>query len=109
MEFTDISEVFRLKISRELTEQQKSDLLNRLGELPGVEIVNLVGSEIRLNYYPHAVSDQDIRAAIIEVGAVENLPKKKNPIARFIDRLARDNQESFGGRRMDCCDLPGKD
>lgn len=26
-------------------------------------------------------------------------------IKRFLDRLAKSNEETFGGKKLDCCDL----
>lgn len=109
LEFTDISETLRVNITRELTEQQKAGLRTRLGELTEVEVVNLDGNEIRLQYFPHVISEQDLRDVLTEAGAVVSHPRKKNLLARFIDRLASENRANFGGGRMDCCDLPGKD
>ena len=76
-----------------------------VGALAGVEAVNARVGGVRVEYYPQAVSREGIEAAIRGLGYGIDPVGDDARRDGFLARMARTNQELFGGRRLDCCTL----
>ncbi|MGM0613674.1 MAG: LDCC motif putative metal-binding protein, partial [Bacteroidota bacterium] len=60
--------------------------------------------DLTLSYNPYSVSDTCLSEELKLMGylPVEEAKKKKGIVARWIDKMARDNQENLGNQRLDC-------
>lgn len=81
-----------------------------------VESASYADKRISIEYYQQLISKRKL-AEIIENMGIEIVEdkakepaktKKKNPVARYIDKLASSNEKRFGNQRLDCCDLNKK-
>jgi copper chaperone CopZ len=79
-------------------------------EEPGIEHVDVTLGKVILEYYPEAVSIDAVRAKIEALGyAIPVSAPSRNPLRRFLDRLAEANEKAFGHERLDCCTMRMKE
>ncbi len=72
----------------------------------GVEAIEMENGKLIITYYPDVLSVGALRQVIGALGyrIVENT-KIRNPLKRFVNRLAESNEKTFGTGTLDCCDL----
>jgi copper chaperone CopZ len=79
-------------------------------EEPGIERADVTLGTVILEYYPEAISVDAVRAKIEALGyAIPVPPRSRNPLRRFLDRMAAANEKAFGHERLDCCTMRMKE
>jgi copper chaperone CopZ len=82
-------------------------LREALEALPGAEGVDIAMGWVRLRFYPGAVSEDAVRARVEAAGywVAAPAPRSRNPLRRFLERMADANDRALAGKRLDCCKL----
>ncbi len=81
-----------------------------LSEEPGIERAEVALGRVTLEYYPEAISIDAVRAKITALGYSIPIPtRSRNPLRRFLDRMAAANEKAFGHERLDCCTMRMKE
>jgi len=80
----------------------KSALLKQ----PGILEVSVVDQNMVVGFNAYAMSEEELTSIMNDMGLKPNPGKvKKGHISRWLDNLAKTNKESFGAKRLDCCDM----
>ena len=89
------------------SQEAVSAVYERLMKMEGVNNVALQESGIRIEYCRQILSIDRIKEEIIDSGCciTAAVEKKKNPLERFLERMADSNRKQFGGKKLDCCKL----
>ena len=76
-----------------------------LGTKEGI-VVNRTGeSGLKVSFLTYLYGKEYLIELIKDAGFVEMVLPKKNIFQRLLEKWAADNTNSFGGRKLDCCDL----
>lgn len=74
--------------------------------------VNTNEDSISIEYYQQLTSSESLLLLIEDSGiklshreVEKEQVYEKNPIKRFLNRMAESNEKNFGNKRLDCCDL----
>lgn len=71
-----------------------------------VDIVELSSDYVKLEYYPQLYSEGYLEEQLKQLGvSLRENTNKKGFIKRLLDKLAKDNKETFGDKELDCCKL----
>lgn len=82
------------------------DMINKkISSMTGVEIEKVTPEFIMVKYYSHLQVKSQILNEFSSLGIVTRLQKKETFFKRMLNKLAKDNKETFGDSRLDCCDL----
>jgi copper chaperone len=77
-----------------------------LVEERGIERVDVTIGRVFLEYYPEAIAVEGMRAKVEALGYVIPAPvRSRNPLRRYIDRMAAANEKAFGHERLECCTM----
>ncbi|HHE39915.1 MAG TPA: hypothetical protein ENL10_00240 [Candidatus Cloacimonetes bacterium] len=80
----------------------KSALLKK----PGILEVSVVDQTMVVGYNTYAMSKEELTTFMNDMGLEPNPDKvKKGRIVNWLDNLAKTNKESFGTKKLDCCDM----
>ena len=74
--------------------------------LKDVEILELNPDHIKLEYYPQLYSEGYLETSLKQLGVsfIKNTDKK-GFFKKWLDKLAKDNKETFGEDGLECCKL----
>ncbi len=87
-------------------EERRRQVRNALGALPGVEDLQTDAEAVTVRYDDRLISSTLIQREMERLGlAAPAKAKRRGALARFIDRLAASNEQTFGSSRPDCCSL----
>jgi copper chaperone CopZ len=93
-----------------LNDYDISDLESRLVKVDGIDSIDITKESIIIEYVTLQLAEESVKEIIKNSGyPLKEIKKKRKGIfRRFIDNLARSNKQSFGNRKLDCCDLKHK-
>ena len=92
------------RIKEMITEEMINELIVKSEKVPGINKFKGAGQVVSFIYNPFEISEKEIIDWLLAFG----LSVKKNKANWFKKRLAKlanDNNESFGGKRLECCNL----
>lgn len=92
------------RIQEKLTEEKVNELLDSSSHTQGIEKVNCAGQVISFIYNPYAIGEKQIIEWLTSFGLTVKVPNPKSFKSRLA-RLAHDNKENLGDKRLGCCDL----
>lgn len=100
----------KFKYNEESAKEHIRTVKHMLSKINGVSHVAEDQDGFTVSYNPYSVSDTYLSEELKLMGylPVEEAKKKKGLLARWIDKMARDNKKSFGNQRLDCCELKSK-
>ena len=95
---------------KKLTEDRFQWVKNTIVKLSGVTGISKDQNTLTLRYNPYLVSETYLEKEMKKLGFIpfKEAKKKKGIVARWLDKMARANKESFGNQRLDCCELKSK-
>ncbi len=80
----------------------KSALLKQ----PGILEVSVVDQTMVVGFNAYAISEDELTTFMNDMGLEPKPDKvKKGLIANWLENLAKNNRESFGTKKLDCCDM----
>lgn len=79
--------------------------VKKIKELPGVNSISLENKRLSIQYNPYSIGEKELVLQLEELGFKSIKGAKKGFWARWIDKLAKDNQKNFGSQRLDCCNI----
>ena len=89
--------------------QTQKTLKAWLSNIEGLEKVSTTSEGVTVDYDPAVLSLDSICSIISSAGFQwEKKQKPRNPVKRFLNRLAKSNQKNFGSETLDCCQLNKK-
>jgi len=89
--------------------------IRTLGNNKGITEAFLKENILIVEYYSQIIGEEALRVLIgqsgLRLAEEPDAPEKRerNPVKRYINRLAKSNEKRFGNRRLDCCDLNRKE
>ena len=101
----DFTQTLQLIHEGDLHDQLWNKIKLTLGTKEGVVVKRTGESGLKVSFLTYLYGKKYLIQLIKDVGFVEKVPPKKNIFQRFLEKWAADNKDSFGGRRLDCCDL----
>jgi hypothetical protein len=103
----DFDKAIKYNFNKPLNETDISKLQQKLNEIKGIDSFEISNEWICIEYLPFKFSKESIQETLNNMGYPVKIEKKKKKglIARFIDKLAKSNRETFGSQKLDCCDL----
>ncbi len=106
----NIEKHIKFTIDRESAEELFWSAKHALNKISGVSHVAEDHEGLTVSYNPYSVSDTYLIREMKQLGflPLEEAKKKKGMVARWLDKMARDNKKSFGNQRLDCCELKTK-
>ncbi|MCF8232938.1 MAG: hypothetical protein K9J27_12200 [Bacteroidales bacterium] len=95
---------------KKLTEDRFQWVKKTIVKLSGVTGISKDQNVLTLSYNPYLVSETYLEKEMKKLGFIpfKEAKKKKGIVARWLDKMARANKESFGNQRLDCCELKTK-
>jgi hypothetical protein len=79
--------------------------VKKIKELPGVNTISVENKRLSIQYDPYSVGKSELTLQLEKLGFKPVKEAKKGFWARWIDKLAKDNQKNFGNQRLDCCNI----
>lgn len=106
----DFDKIVKYTFNKSLGEAEIVKLQQKLREVEGISTFEVSNECICIEYLPFKLSRVSIESKLKELGYPVKIEKKKKKglFARFIDKLAKSNKETFGNQKLDCCDLKTK-
>ncbi len=73
---------------------------------PGIYKVLRSYNTLMIGFNIYEISKSELTALMDNLG-LKPLQQntKKGPVAKWLDKMVKANEESFNGKRLDCCDL----
>jgi len=73
---------------------------------PGIYKVLRTYNTLNVGYNVYEISKSELTTLMSDLGLKPyQQSTKKGLLANWIEKMARSNNESFNGKRLDCCDL----
>ncbi|MCF8303527.1 MAG: hypothetical protein K9I94_09665 [Bacteroidales bacterium] len=106
----DLEEHIKFKYDQESTKEPIQSVKQSLYKITGVSHVAEFQDGLMVSYNPYYVSDTYLIREMKQMGfpPLNEAKKKKGIVARWLDKMARVNKETFGNQRLDCCELKSK-
>jgi hypothetical protein len=106
----DFDKIIKYRFNKSLNEKDISKIQLKLDEVEGIDSFEISSEFICIEYLPFKLSKESIQETLKSMGYPVKIEKKKKKglFARFIDKLAKSNNETFGNQKLDCCDLKTK-
>ena len=101
----DFTQTLQLTHEGILHDQLWNKIKLTLGAKEGVVVERNGESGITVSFLSYLYGKEYLIELIKDAGLVEKIPHKKNLFQRWLEKWAADNKNSFGGRKLDCCDL----
>jgi len=92
-------------LDHQSTSDERTQIRQLLGDLPGIEVVYFKGNEINVKYSAFKIAKEYIIEILENNGYKKARSKKKGIFQRFLDKLIKTNKKEFGNKKLDCCDL----
>ena len=101
----DFTQMLQLTHEGILDDQLWNNIRLTLGTKEGVIVERNGESGLKVSFLSYLYGKEYLIQLIKSAGFVEKIPAKKNFFQRLLEKWAADNKNSFGGRKLDCCDL----
>jgi copper chaperone CopZ len=103
----DYNKSIMYTFSSSLKMSEISYLRSRLEAVDGITSFNIHTDSVQLEFDSLKLSQEYIKMIIMNLGyhVKSNEHTHKGIFRRFIQHLAKSNQEAFGDKKLDCCDL----
>lgn len=92
------------RIKEMITEETINELIFKSEKVPGINKCKGAGQVVSFIYNPYEISEKEIIEWLLAFG-LSVKKSKVNWVKRKLAKLAEENKESFGGKRLECCDL----
>ncbi len=104
---SEYSQTVKYLFTKRLTDNDIKILNTKLSDVEGIESYDLSDEFIQIDFMIFKQSEKSIQQYLASVGfpVLCNKEKKTGIFKRFVDNLAKSNKESFGSKKLDCCDL----
>lgn len=93
------------RLGYEVRNKNIGSTIKKVKQIPGVNNVSRKKDSLIISYEPYSVSEKFLVKCLTGMGFVPATEKKKGFFARWIENLAKTNQENFGKKRLDCCNV----
>jgi hypothetical protein len=81
-------------------------LKSKLEDAEDVDSVDISSEAVCIEYNALILAQEGVTELIREYGfPLSTYRKKQGVLTRFIENLARSNNNSYGSKKLDCCDL----
>lgn len=94
----------RFEIQERISEEKINELLLKFNSTPGIDKISCVRQSISIIYNPYEISKKEIVNVLSTLGLTVKMDNKKSFINR-LKKMAEENKQDFGGKRLGCCDL----
>lgn len=104
---SEYSQTVKYLFTKRLTDDDIKILNTKLSELEGLESYDLSDEFILIDFMIFKQSEKSLKQYLVNLGFPVMCKKEKKPgiFKRWIDNLAKSNKESFGSKKLDCCEL----
>lgn len=92
------------RIQEKITEEKVKELVKNSNSTQGIDKFRCSGQVASFIYNPYEISEKEIIRWLSVFGLTIKKSKKSSFQSRLA-KLAKDNNENFGGKRLGCCDL----
>jgi copper chaperone CopZ len=77
-----------------------------LSRIDGIDTFDVEVGQARVSYLPQIVGQEELRQAVESAGySASYKAPRRNPWQRFLNRMIRNNESMFGGKKPDCCTI----
>ncbi|MCF6332608.1 MAG: hypothetical protein L3J11_04920 [Draconibacterium sp.] len=94
----------RFEIRESITDEKINELLLKFNSTQGIDKISCVRQSIYVIYNPYEISEKEIVNGLSTFGLSVKMDKKKS-IKNRLKKMAEENKEDFGSKRLGCCDL----
>ena len=103
----DYSKTVRYRFKREMTDHDIAFLKSRISKVDGIESMTISKGIISIEFMPYKLAEESVKEMIVDLGYPVQIENNRKPgfLKGFIENLAKSNKESFGTKKLDCCDL----
>lgn len=104
---SDYSKTVKYRFNRELNDYDISYLHSKIPKIDGIESCTVSKTDISVELMTLKLAPESVSEMILNLGYPVKTERSKKPglFKRFLDNLAKSNKESFGSKKLDCCDL----
>lgn len=92
------------RIREKVPEEKVPDIIQGMESIPGIEKFKCSGQVISFIYNPYEICEKEILNGLSTLGLIVGMADK-NSFKSRLSKMAKDNKENFGGKRLDCCDM----
>ena len=103
----DYSRTVKYGLMREITDNDIAFLRSRISKVDGIECITVSNGIISIEFIPYKLAEVSVKEMIVELGYPVQIKKNRRSglFKGFIENLGKSNKESFGTKKLDCCDL----
>ena len=94
----------RFEIRESISEEKLNELLLKFNSTPGIDKISSVRQSISVIYNPYEISEKEILNVLSTLGLTIKMDDKKS-FKNRLKKMAEENKEDFGSKRLGCCDL----
>jgi len=92
------------RIKEKITEEKVKELVKNSISTHGIDKLSCARQVVSFIYNPYEISEQEIIDWLSSFGLTIK-KSKENWFKARLAKLAKDNKETLGNQRLDCCDL----
>ena len=94
----------RFEIQESIPEEKVNEIMLKFNSTPGIDKISCVRKSLSVIYNPYEISKKEIVNILSIIGLTVKKDNKKS-FKNRLKKMAEDNKENFGGKRLDCCDM----
>ncbi len=104
---SEYSQSVKYLFSNSLTDNDIRILNTKISELQGIESYDISNEHIQIDFMIFKQSEKSLKQYLVNLGFPVMCKKEKKPgiFKKWIDNLAKSNKESFGSKKLNCCEL----
>jgi hypothetical protein len=94
----------RFEIQENISEEKANEIVLKFNSTSGIDKISCVRKSLSVIYNPYEISEKEMVNVLFTLGLTVKKDNKKS-FKNKLKKMAEDNKENFGGKRLDCCDL----
>ncbi len=94
----------KFEIREIISEEKIKELMTKFNSTPGIDKISCVRQSISVVYNPYEISEKEIVNVLSTLELTVKIDDKKS-FKNKLKKMAEENKEDFGSKRLGCCDL----
>ncbi|WP_163706902.1 LDCC motif putative metal-binding protein [Mangrovibacterium lignilyticum] len=104
----DFIQTHQIRTKKPLSEDLKKACQALIDSTNGIQTISFSENLITVEYNPYQITEGNLEQLISELGIKITSPEKTGFLKRWLKYIAKENKESLGSGRLDCCDMNHK-
>ena len=97
-----------IRMANTLSEDLKKACQALIDSRNGIQTISFSENRITVDYNPYQITKKNLEKLLSDLGIKLTSPEKTGFLKRWLKNIAKENKESLGTGRLDCCDMNHK-